>query len=71
MLSLAGSFDVLLGESSVGLVSVGKGISAAFASVGAGTTLLGLGLTRFRGVSGAMKMPASNREQSGELQAFH
>ena len=60
LLSFAGSCDVPLGDSSVRLVPVGKGISAAFVSVRAGTSLLGLGLTRFRGLSGAMEMPALN-----------
>jgi hypothetical protein len=57
LVSFAGSCDVLLGDSSVRPVPVGKGISAAFVSVRAGTSRLGLGLTRFRGLSGAIEMP--------------
>ena len=55
---LAAPWDALRGLSSTGLVSLGGGIWVAGTSVGAVSSLLGLGLIRFRGLAGAMKICA-------------
>ena len=58
LVSSAALWEGFLGGSSVGLLSAGRGVCVAGTWFGAVSSLLGFGLTRFRGLAGAMEMCA-------------